>query len=265
MEGSEGLKLPDEQLEQTIPEEPLESVSETPEAGGEQSPQAETPKKVLGLFSDEQEAINTLRDLTNRLGYYEQNEKHQLLRQQEEYQQAQSARQEELRQQRLRQQEEQWLREASYVHDQMNRLYAEGRGAEAVALQARYNAKYVKEQAEAAKREATEQMQRAEQERAQAIAYWKQDYMASKLGQMIPELADEAAVLVTQGWPREEVAKMFLRLRGDDRQQKARDAKNRALRDGFIEPPDGGSLATAPNNDSFDKLLKKHTKSFFDE
>lgn len=246
--------MPDEALAGLVSEEQVEAqveptVPEVQESLGdsdtfEQAP-VEPPKKVLDLFESEEQARQALEQMAQRLNYYEQSTTVQeaAKREQEAAKAAQAK-------------EEQAYRQHAAVYEKVNELLGKGKGDAAIALLSEHSAYIAEQRAD----------ELFEKKLAQLVqpAQWKQTYQQSQLGQEYPDLEEVAVALRQRGLEPQEIRYLFSTIRPSQggKQAKLEAVKNRAVRDGFTEAPDSGSLPTQPQADA---SWEKKNKAAFNE
>lgn len=238
-------ELQSEQLETEAQEEVESQSLESIES--EESFERPAPKKVLGYFESEQQAEEALKAMMEENLYYRQNQRVQeALRAEQQAIEAAKA------------QEQEMYSEHARVHQIANSLLAEGRGPEAIKVLSDHSAKV-----------ALSKVDRLVEERLQQVvgpAYEKRQYLESELGKEFPHLADRAVKMLQSGFSRGEIASLFREASSKsnvEHIQSAQRAKQKAIRDGYMEPPDGGSLQPSVTEKDFAKKNKEAFNEWF--
>ena len=234
--------MPEELMQESLSEDQELSSTESEESSEESQPTPEPEqRKYLGFFDDEKEAESTVRQMAERLSFYEQN------------QQVQAAlNAERAAMERAKQAEQEQYSEHAKVHQLANALLAEGRGPEAIKVLSDHAAKQALSR--------VDDIVEAKLQGVVGPAYEKRQYLESEVGKEFPHLADKAVKLLQAGMSRAEIVDLFRAASNREIDPNAaKKAKVRALRDGYMEPPDGGSVQPAVAEGDF---MKKNRSAF---
>ena len=228
------------------------SSSESEEAVSLEQEAAEPPSKYLGFFDDETQAQEAVRQMAEKLSYYEQNNKVQDVLNAERLAMEKAR----IDAERNAAAEQEAYAEHAAVHQLANYYLDRGMGPQAIKVLSDHAA-----------RQALGQVDKIVEEKLQGVvgpAYEKKQYLESSIGKEFPHLADQAIKLLQTGMSRGEIVDLFRSASTKsnvENIQNARKNKAQALRDGYMEPPDGGSTQpSVPEGD----FMKKN-KSAFEE